>query len=44
MKPKFCKPDSWCWDRGREARRTSGKFTGLERQKLEFGVTQGEII
>ena len=27
MKPEFCTPGSWCWEKGREAKRTSRKLT-----------------
>ena len=33
MKPEFCTPGSWCWEKGREAKRTSRKLKGLERDR-----------
>ena len=33
INPKFCIPDSWCWERGKEAGRIFGKLTVLERKE-----------
>lgn len=44
MNQKFHIPDSWCRKRGRDSKRTFGKLTGLERQKLEFDPTKKERI